>query len=173
MSLDSIKTSLSAVRAILLSSCFILPGSLGAQSPASDLGNPSIVGAWQITFLSPTGSFQPIPGVMTFTSDYTVVESDAGEVVPTMIPGSQTQYGTTGQGAWTLNSDGEVSFKLIEVFGYPNDTLSVTGTVQFKVKLNPDGKNFFGSGNFEFVDRSGVVVATGTENLQGKRIRAD
>ena len=155
-----------------LALCFsLLPATVFGQSDEGSRHH-LIVGSWKINFVSPTNppQFQPIPGVITFTSDGTVVESDGGEVAPTVIPGVPTQYGTAGHGVWKRREDGEVVLKLIEIFVFGNNTLSATGTLKFRLKLDEDDDAFFGSGTFEFVDPNGNVLASGSENLEGKRI---
>jgi hypothetical protein len=164
-------------RAHLLVCATLLMGAGLAVNLSAETGdearrNEGIVGAWKIQFVSPTNppQFQPIPGVMTFTSDRTIVESDGGEVAPTVIPGVPTQYGTTGQGVWKCGEDGEVVLKIIEIFVFPDATLSARGTLKFSIKLHDDGKSFSGTGSYQFVDPNGNVLATGTENLEGQRI---
>ena len=149
--------------------CFNLFG----QSDQEAHGRNHIVGAWKIMFVSPTNppQFQPIPGVITFTSDGTVVESDGGEVAPTVIPGVPTQYGTTGQGVWKRDADGSYVLKLIEVFVFGDNTLSATGTLKFKIKVDADGDCFSGPGSFRFIDPKGNLLASGTEDLKGRRIK--
>jgi hypothetical protein len=56
---------------------------------------------------------------------------------------------------------------------FGNDTLSATGTLKFRLKMDEDHDTFFGSGTFEFVDPNGIVLASGAENLERKRIRID
>src|SRR5438128_5164811 len=65
---------------------------------------PSLAGSWQLTLIpaSPPGSVPPVvpvPGLATFTSDGSVVETDATEVVP-MIAAGTAVYGTPGHGIW-------------------------------------------------------------------------
>jgi hypothetical protein len=158
-----------------LALCFsVLPATVFGQSDKEGSRHHLIVGAWKINFVSQTSppQFQPIPGVITFTSDGTVVESDGGEVAPTVIPGVPTQYGTAGHGVWKRREDGEVVLKLLEIFVFGNNTLSATGTLKFRLKLDDDDA-FFGSGTFEFVDPNGNVLASGAENLEGKRIKIE
>jgi hypothetical protein len=159
-----------------LALCFsLLPATVFGQSDEEGSRHHLIVGAWKINFVSPANppQFQPIPGVITFTSDGTVVESDGGEVAPTVIPGVPTQYGTAGHGVWKRRDDGEVVLKIIEVFVFGNNTLAATGTLKFTLKMDEDDDAFFGSGTFEFVDPNGNVLASGTENLEGKRIKIE
>lgn len=99
-----------------------------------------------------------------------MVESDGGEVAPTVIPGLPIQYGTAGHGVWKCGEDGEVTLKLVEISVFPDNTLSAEGTLKFRLKLNADGDAFGGSGTFEFLDPKGNVLASGTEDLQAKRI---
>jgi hypothetical protein len=153
----------------------VLPVNSFAQSGDDARRNEGIVGAWKIKFVSPTNppQFQPIPGVMTFTSDRTIIESDGGEVAPTVIPGVPTQYGTTGQGVWKCGENGEVVLKIVEIFVFPDGTLSATGTLNFRIKLHDDGESFSGSGSYQFVDPKGNVLASGNEDLDGTRITGE
>jgi hypothetical protein len=158
-----------------LALCFsLLPATGFGQSDDEGRQHHLIVGAWKINFLSQANppAFQPIPGVITFTSDGTVVESDGGEVAPTVIPGVPTQYGTVGEGVWKRCDDREVVLKLVEIFVFGNNTLSATGTLKFRLKLDGDDR-FRGSGTFEFVDPNGNVLANGSENLEGNRIKIE
>lgn len=162
----------SCAQIIVAPSLLLIALNLFAQSDQEAHCRSHIVGAWNIRFVSPTNppQFQPIPGVITFTSDGTVLESDGGEVAPTVIPGVPTQYGTAGHGVWERNGDGSFLLKIIEVFVFGDNTLSATGTLKFKLRLDADDDYFSGPGTFKFVDPKGNVLASGTEDLQGRRI---
>src|SRR5579871_5000850 len=78
----------------------VTPKSLFAAS------KPSLAGSWVLT-LTPTAPPTPpvvvIPGLATFTTDGSVVETDGSEVAPG--PASSTSgatYGTPGHGIWQL-----------------------------------------------------------------------
>ncbi len=65
---------------------------------------PALIGSWQLTFTpsTPTPPAISIPGLATFTTDGSVIETDGSQVAPG--PGSSTgvTYGTPGHGVWQL-----------------------------------------------------------------------
>jgi hypothetical protein len=75
---------------------------LAIQPLAAQVTNPpSLAGSWQLT-LTPVSpivpALVPIQGLATFTSDGSVIETDATEVVPMIGLAGMTTYGTPGHG---------------------------------------------------------------------------
>src|SRR4030081_2847706 len=72
---------------------------------------PSLAGSWQLTLIAagpPASSpaVVPVPGLATFTSGGSVVETDATEGVPIMIAAGNAVYGTPGHGIWQARPRG-------------------------------------------------------------------
>ena len=149
----------------------LLAGALAAQS---DTARNPIIGTWEISFYSSANppAFKPIPGLITFTSDGTVIESDGGEVAPTSTPVG-TQYGTTGQGVWQDEGEKGIHMKLIEIFANSDNTLGARGVLRFALQVNEAKNTIAGEGNFVFYDPKGNVLANGTENIRGWRVHIE
>jgi hypothetical protein len=133
----------------------------------------ALVGAWTANFLSVDNppSFPPIPVLITFTSDGTLIEGDGSQVVPIPPPPDTAQiFGTTGHGVWHFVSGNRFTIKFIQ-FGVNSDSsLAAQGTLEFSLELDGARNTFHGVGTFKFVDGSGNVLAEGSEDLDGKRI---
>ena len=144
---------------------------LEAQSPKS----MALVGSWQLTFTpnrtmagSAAASFQ---GLATFTSDGSVIETDATEVIPLMIAATSVVYGTPGHGIWQPGpAVGNLFIQFISLLVNPNETLYAKKTVTITGALDSTGNRFKGNYSFELVDRMGHVIATGSGTLTGQRI---
>jgi hypothetical protein len=98
----------------------------------------SLTGSWQLTLTpkAPIAAAIPlaaVPGLVTFTSDGSLVESDATEAVPSAI----AVYGTPGHGIWQPGpAIGNFYIQYISLFVNHNATLhskktvTITGTTQ-------------------------------------------
>ncbi|HTQ56633.1 MAG TPA: hypothetical protein VMI94_19335 [Bryobacteraceae bacterium] len=67
---------------------------------------PSLAGSWQLTFTPATPPTPPVvavPGLATFTSDGSVIETDGTQLAPG-VPASNgvPTYGSPGHGIWQL-----------------------------------------------------------------------
>lgn len=76
------------------------------QSKTLFAAAPSLAGSWELTF-TPSASPTPleIPGLGTFTSDGSLVETDGTEVAPgapASTAAAVATYGTPGHGVWQL-----------------------------------------------------------------------
>ena len=92
------------MRGKLLFACMSFGLSLSAVEPvAAQAANlPSLAGSWQLTLtpVSPTASVPVrVAALATFTSDGSVIETDATEVVPMMVERTAV-HGTPGHGIW-------------------------------------------------------------------------
>jgi hypothetical protein len=90
------------MRGKLLFACMSFGLSLSAVEPvaAQATNLPSLAGSWQLTLtpVSPTASVPVrVAALATFTSDGSVIETDATEAVPMMVEGTAV-YGTPGHG---------------------------------------------------------------------------
>jgi len=65
---------------------------------------PSLAGSWVLTFTpsTPTPPIAQIPGLATFTSDGSVIETDGSQLVPHTASNGAAGYGSPGHGVWQL-----------------------------------------------------------------------
>ena len=161
-------------RKLLLSCLFCGLGSLAIQPGEAQTGTtiPSLVGSWEFT-LTPNASptpRPPIPGLATFTSDGSVIETDTSEVVPVQISaGGPVLRSTPGHGIWRPSPVfGSLSIKFISLIANPNATLHSKKIVTMMVTLNSTLDQFSGSYSFEFVDPTGHAITTVSGTVAGQ-----
>jgi hypothetical protein len=137
---------------------------------------PSLAGSWQLTLIAggpPASSpaVVPVPGLATFTSDGSVVETDATEVVPMMIAAGTAVYGTPGHGIWQPGpAVGNLFIQFISLMVNPNTTLHSKKIVTITGALDSTGNHFSGNYHFELVDPTGHIITMGSGTVTGQRI---
>jgi hypothetical protein len=137
---------------------------------------PSLAGSWQLTLIpaSPPGSVPPVapvPGLATFTSDGSVVETDATEVVPMMIAAGTAVYGTPGHGIWQPGpAVGNLFIQFISLLVNHNATLHAKKIVTITGALDSTGNHFSGNYHDELVDPTGHIITTGSGTVTGQKI---
>ena len=144
---------------------------LAAQSPT-----PSpLVGSWQIT-LTPTTPpnsppIVPISGLATFTTDGSVIETDATEVVPTITAAGNTVYGTPGHGIWQPSpAFGHLFIQFFSLVVNPDTTLHAKKTFTITVSLDATGTQMSGGYSFLVVDPTGHAITMGSGTVSGQKI---
>jgi hypothetical protein len=166
------------MRGKLLFACMSFGLSLSAVQPvAAQAANlPSLAGSsWQLTLIAggpPASSpaVVPVPGLATFTSDGTVVETDATEVVPMEVEGTAV-YGTPGHGIWQPGpAVGNLFIRFISLLVNPNTTLHAKKIVTITGALDSTGNHFSGNYDFELVNPSGHMITTGSGTITGQKI---
>jgi hypothetical protein len=165
------------MRGKLLLACMCFGLSLSAAQPvAAQAANlPSLAGSWQLTLIAggPPASpaVIPVPSLATFTSDGSVVETDATEVVPTIGSTGTTVYGTPGHGIWQPGpAISNLFIQFISLMVNPNTTLHAKKIVTITGSLDSTGNHFKGSYSFELVDPTGHIITTGSGTVTGQRI---
>jgi len=163
------------MRGKLLFACMSFGLSLSAIQPAAAqaANRPPLAGSWQLT-LTPVGPTASTPAhvatLATFTSDGSVIETDATEVVPMMVEGTAV-YGTPGHGIWQPGSAiGNLFIQFVSMLLNQNETLHAKKTVTITGSLDSTGNHFRGSYSYELVNPAGVVIATGSGTVTGHRI---
>lgn len=141
-----------------------------ADMQISDVGAKSIVGSWYGSFSSP--DFGPLPAMLTFGEDGTVVETDGGELQPS--PADAPYYTGPGHGAWRKIDKNRVSITFMIIAVNADGTLNSTGKVSLIVSLS-GADAFSGTGHFAFFDADGNAIegASGDESIQCTRIKAE
>jgi hypothetical protein len=146
-----------------------------AIQPLAAQTTPSLVGSWQLTFTpnsppSATPPVAPTPGLATFTSDGSVIETDATEVVPVLITIGTAAYGTPGHGIWQPGpAAGNLYIQFVSLMVNQNATLHSRKTVTITGALDSTGDNFTGSYTYQFVNPTGTVIAVGS-GVTGQKI---
>ena len=135
---------------------------------------PSLAGSWQLTFtpLSPTASVvTPFQGLATFTSDGSVVETDATEVVPMMSATGITVHGTPGHGIWQRGpAIGNLFIRFINLLVNQNETLHARKIVTITGALDSTGNHFSGNYSNELVGPAGRVIRRESGTVTAERI---
>jgi hypothetical protein len=166
------------MKSILLLACV----SLGTILSTSQLATaqtttlPSLAGSWQLTLIAggpPASSpaVLPIPGLATFTPDGSVVETDATEVVPTIVSTGATVHGSPGHGIWQPGpAFGTLFIQFISLLVNQNEMLHAKKIVTITGGLDATGNHFSGNYNFRLVDPTGHAITTGSGTVTGQRI---
>ena len=129
---------------------------------------PSLAGSWQFT-LTPTAPPTPpvilIPGLVTFTTDGSAIETDGSEFVPN--PPSTTP-GTPGHGIWQMgNTPGSLYVEYISLVLNADGSLYARNVTTMLVALNTKGDRFAGSYTTDqVIGTSTTTVSSGTVSGQ-------
>jgi hypothetical protein len=166
------------MRPKLVLTCVSLGLILSAIQPlfAQSTNHPSLAGSWQLTLIpaSPPASepaVAPIPGLATFTSGGSVVETDATEVVPIMSAAGTAVYATPGHGIWQPGpAVGTLFIQFINLLVNHNETLHAKRIVTITGSLDSTGNHFSGNYEFELVDPTGHAITRGSGAVTGQRI---
>ena len=142
---------------------------LAAQTPSP------LAGSWQInlTPTTPPGTppAVPIAGLATFTTDGSVIETDATEVVPMITATGTTAYGTPGHGIWQPSPVfGHLFIQFFSLVVNPDTTLNAKKTVTMTVSLNASGTQMSGGYSFVVIDPTGHVITMGSGTVSGQKI---
>ena len=146
---------------------------LSIQRLEAQVGNsPTLVGSWQFTFKpNSVAPAPPFPGLATFTSDGTAIETDATEVIPLMIAVTPAVHGTPGHGIWQPGPTiGSLFVQFVSLIVNRNATLHAKKTVTITGELDSTGNNFSGGYSFELADPEGHVIKAGSGTLTGQKI---
>ncbi|MGA2134115.1 MAG: hypothetical protein ABSH50_17615 [Bryobacteraceae bacterium] len=148
-----------------------------AQPKSAVAAAPTMAGSWELNFTPnapPTTPVVPIPGLATFTTDGSVVETDGSELAPGVPASSGTPtYASPGHGIWQLlpaltgfyisyaslvvNADGSLNSKNVTV---------ATGTVT----TGSNGTVFNGEYTTTSTGPAGTPPTTTTGKLTGQLI---
>jgi hypothetical protein len=148
---------------------------LAIQPLVAQATNPSsLAGSWQLTLIpiSPLASVpKPIESLATFTSDGSVIETDATEVIPMMNSSGTAVYATPGHGIWQPGpAISNLFIQFISLMVNPNTTLHAKKIVTITGSLDATGNHFKGSYSFELVGPTGHIITTGSGTVTGQRI---
>jgi hypothetical protein len=158
---------LAAFSVCLFVACIVCgPAFAGNATP------PSPVGAWQFTLAqggSPASS--SVAGLITFTSDATVVEDDVSEIAVAPVTTTSVAPATGGQGIWQPSPVfGDLFVQFISLVANPKATLRARRIVTMTIALNSTHDKFRGGYSSEVVDSGGRVLSTGSGTVTGTLI---
>jgi hypothetical protein len=139
-------------------------------STAETTNQNALVGSWVLTFTpnpaTPTSATPipatqtPVPGLATFTSDKTVIETDTSATALRFTP---------GHGIWTLGpvvSHWFIQFSNLEA--NPDGTLEATRVTTLTVELNSLGNKFTGGYSSDLFYATHPLVVTSSGTVTGK-----
>jgi hypothetical protein len=112
---------------------------------------PSLAGSWQFTLTptTPPSGTPPvveIPGLVTFTTDGSAIETDGSEFVPNPPSTPPINGSTPGHGIWqAANTPGTLYVEYISLVLNPDGSLYAKDVTTMFVTLNSKGNMFSGS----------------------------
>ena len=139
-----------SVRVLIL--IFILVGCSFSQSAL-----PSLAGSWEFR-LTPnpnaTGSTAVVPGLATFTTDGSVIETDSSEVISGQI--LPDTFATPGHGIWQPGpAIGNLLVQFTSIVTNSDSSLRAKKIYTMTVRLTAKGTQFRGAYIFELVNPNG------------------
>ena len=136
---------------------------------AAQITTPSpLIGSWQLTLTPTTPPVTPpvipIPGLATFTTDGSMIETDGTEVVPTRTTTASPVFGTPGHGIWQPGpAIGNLYIQFISLLVNPNGSLHAKRLATITGTVDSTGNNFSGTYTSDIADSSGhTTVTSGT-----------
>jgi hypothetical protein len=143
--------------------------SVSSTSATPEQVQALLQGSWLLTITPEPGpvTIPPFRGLMTYTADGGVVETDTAPIAA-VVPGYSA---TAGHGAWAARGDEFVS-TVVKLAVDGNGQFAGFVRIQGTVKLNPARDGYGGSGKVEVLNSSGAVVASGNATIQATGIRA-
>jgi hypothetical protein len=133
----------------------------------------SLAGSWQLVLLPVTPVVPPAPvhGLVTFTTDGSLVETDATEVVPIITSAATPSHGTPGHGIWQPGPVfGTYYIRFVTLIVDNNGVLKATKTVIITGTLDSTGNTFAGTYSYQVVDSAGNVIGTGSGRASADRM---
>ena len=136
------------------------------NSMVAQTTGPTLVGSWEFTTTPDPGTNAATPsveGLATFTSDGTVVETDAMSILGRVTP---------GHGIWQRGPipGGYFFVRFINLRPNPNGTLHSKQTVTMLLTVNSAGDQFSGPYEIQLVNGSGDTISTSSGRVDGKLI---
>ncbi|MGB7924501.1 MAG: hypothetical protein WCF57_14765 [Pyrinomonadaceae bacterium] len=133
-----------------------------------------IIGSWEATFTSVERPlpYPPIPALLTFTADGTVVETDGSLIVPVVNPDEPTLYASPSHGVWRKIGTNLYEVKFESMFVNSEAKFLARGVVTARIRIDPPGDTFRGTDTFQVFNPDGTPTPdTAQERNKGKRIK--
>jgi hypothetical protein len=120
---------------------------IAVQPMSAVAATPSLAGSWQFT-LTPTTPTPPVevPGLVTFTTDGSAIETDGLEFVPNPASTTPINGSTPGHGIWQPgNTPASLYVEYISLVLNTDGSLYGRNVTTMLVSLNSKGNQFSGS----------------------------
>jgi len=135
---------------------------IAVQPTSAAAATPSLAGSWQFT-LTPTAPPTPpvvqIPGLATFTTDGSVIETDGSEFVPVPPTAAPIKPATPGHGIWQLGATPVTLYvQYISLVLDPDGSLFARNITTMLLTMNSTGDQF--SGTYETDQEIGTTTKT-------------
>jgi hypothetical protein len=156
--------ALAALTVFLLVSASPATAEPGSQPPSS------LAGAWRVNLLGfgPT----PVPILMTFARDGTLLQTDTPVLLPQPVPPSSAA--SNGHGLWRKTGGRDYAFTYVKIFYGAEGPALATATQRALATLADDGNSFTARiVGTDFVNADGTPIAPGavaTLTFTGTRI---
>ena len=147
----------------LIGAFVLLVGSVPAMAAI-----PSLQGSWRFTLTpaTPTPSAQ-IPGLVTFTSDGSLIETDGSELTAISATTGATPS-SPGHGVWQLGPS--MTFYYVQydsITVAANGALISTNQTTMTLTMSSTGQNFSGSYTTSTINPQGMVLKTVSGSVTG------
>jgi hypothetical protein len=149
---------------------FVLVSAGTATAQSRPEPQSSLAGAWRVNLLGfgPT----PVPILMTFTRDGTLLQTDTPVLLPQPVPPSSAA--SNGHGLWRKTGARDYTFTYVKIFYGAEGPALATVTQRAKATLADDGNSFTASiVSTDFVNADGTPISPGAVaqlTFQGTRI---
>jgi hypothetical protein len=157
-------TALAALTAFVLVSASPAAAQSRAESPSS------LAGAWRVALsgFGPT----PVPILMTFSRDGTLLQTDTPVLLPQPVPPSSAA--SNGHGLWRKTGARDYAFTYVKIFYGAEGPALATATQRAQATLADDGNSFTARiVGTDFVNADGTPISPGAVaqlTFQGTRI---
>jgi hypothetical protein len=123
---------------------------IAVQPISAVAATPNLTGSWQFTLTPmtpPTPPVVPIPGLATFTTDGSVVETDGSEFLPSPVSATPlASVSSPGHGIWQLaNTPTSLYVQYISLVFQANGGLYAKNITTMFLSLNSKGNQFTGT----------------------------
>jgi hypothetical protein len=147
---------------------FVLVGTSFGQSTL-----PSLAGSWEVKLVpnpNLTGSNSVVPGLATFTTDGSAIETDSSEIIPGQI--LPNTFATPGHGIWQPGpAIGNLFVQFTSLVTNPDGSLRAKKIYTMTVRLTANRTQFKGGYNFELVNPTGQQgLGSGSGTVTGQLI---
>ena len=154
----------------------VIPGHVGhttAQDATPDPGRHPIVGSWQVTITLVTGPMVPVPDLVTFAADGTMLNSV--QPVSPAPPGAPFSliFAGLGHGNWTATGPGAAAWTFVRLQTDENGNYLGPVTARGAAEVSADGRRVSGPFTYDVADPAGNVVASGQGTFEGTLIAVE
>ena len=127
---------------------------------------PSLAGSWEFR-LTPNSNTTVVPGLATFTTDGSVIETDSSEVISGQI--LPHTFATPGHGIWQPGpAIGNLFVQFTSIVTNSDGSLRAKKIYTMIVRLTANRTQFRGAYSFELVNPSQHSIGSGSGTVTGQ-----